>query len=136
MIKCSHFAIQELVPPHIYRKRGEKAWQLLDDRLLLTLERLRTKYGPMTINTWANGGDRQWSGLRTPGSPYYSETSQHSFGRAADCLFRDHSAEDVRQDILESPNSEMFRLINSLELGVSWLHIDVRNCDRILAFKP
>jgi len=136
MYRCKHFAIHELVPPHVHRKRGDKSWQLLDDRLLITADRLRDRYGPMTINNWHWDGDRQWSGLRTPGSPYYSETSQHSFGRAFDCIFQNVAAEAVRQDILTEPDSHAFELINSIEIGVSWLHFDVRNCDRILAFKP
>jgi len=136
MYRCKHFTLHELVPPHIMRTRGDKAWQLLDDRLLMTLDRLRDNYGRITVNNWHWDGDRQWSGLRTPGSPYYSETSQHSFGRAADCTFRDVTAEIVRQDILANIDNKTFEFINSIELGVAWLHFDVRNCDRILAFNP
>lgn len=93
MYKCEHFSIHELVPPHVFHKRGEKAWELLDERLLITLDRLRSRYGQMTINNYHWGKDREWSGLRTSDSPYYSALSQHSFGRAADCLFAKKSAE-------------------------------------------
>jgi len=134
--KCEHFSIQELVPPSVYQKRGEKAWELIDTRLLITLDRLRKRYGPTTVNNWFTGGDRQWSGLRTPDSPYYSPFSQHTFGRAADCLFNNITAEEVRQDILADPDHEDFEFINSMELGVSWLHFDVRNAKRIKTFYP
>jgi hypothetical protein len=90
----------------------------------------------MTVNNWKWGGDRSWSGLRTVDSPWFSTYSQHSFGRAADCIFKETTAEDVRQDILASPDDTTFQFINSIELDVSWLHFDVRNCNRILAFKP
>ena len=50
MYRCNHFAIHELVPRNIFKDRGEKAWELLDDRLLITLDRLRERYGPMTVN--------------------------------------------------------------------------------------
>jgi len=133
--KCEHFAIHELVPRKVYEDRGEKAWQLLDLRLLVTLDRLRKRYGSITINNWYWGGDREWSGLRTPDSPYYSAYSQHTFGRAADCLFTIPS-ENIRQDILADPTHRDFELIGSLELGVSWLHFDVRNCDRIMTYYP
>lgn len=136
MYKCNHFSIHELVPRSVYEKRGEKAWQLLYERLLITLDRLRERYGSTTVNNWYWNKDREWSGLRTKESPYYSPYSQHSFGRAADCLFSSISAEEVRQDILASPNDSAFELIGSLELGVSWLHFDVRNCERIMTYTP
>jgi len=136
MYKCKYFKIQELVPPDVYKDRGDKAWELLDDRLLRTLDMLRNRYGPITVNNWSTDGNRQWSGLRTPGSPFYSPYSQHSFGRAADCLFKNHPAGFVRQEILYSPHEPPFELIGSIELGVTWLHFDVRNCDRIKTFRP
>jgi len=136
MKKCKFFAIHELVPPHVFQKRGEKAWELLDERLIITLDKLRSRYGRMTVNNYHWGKDREWSGLRTADSPYYSPFSQHSFGRAADCLFSSISAEEVRQDILANQKDEDFKLIGSLELGVSWLHFDVRNCDRIKTYYP
>jgi len=134
--KCEHFIIEELVPPKVYDDRGHKAWELMDERMLITLDNLRDRYGSMTINNWKWGGDRQWSGLRTPDSPYYSPYSQHTFGRAADCIFKDVTAEEVRQDILNNRDHDDFELIESIELDVSWLHFDVRNCNRIKAFSP
>lgn len=136
MYKCKYFNIKELVSPGTYNARGEKAWQLLDDRLLWTLDELRKKYGPMTINDWSWGGQREWSGLRTPDSPYYSQYSQHSYGRASDIIFKNISAEEVRQHILANSEDPTYKYINAMELGVSWCHLDIRNCDRILAFYP
>ena len=136
MYKCTHFIIEELVPPQVFKDRKQKAWQLLDDRMLITLDRLREKYGSMTVNNWKWGGDREWSGLRTADSPYFSKYSQHSFGRAADVIFKTVTAEQVRQDMLANPDDEVFEYINSIELGVSWLHFDIRNVDRIFAFHP
>jgi len=136
MYKCDHFVIEELVDPATHADRGEKAWELLDNRLLWTLDRLRVRYGKMTVNNWLWDGDRSWSGLRTSDSPWYSTYSQHSFGRAADCLFGDVTVEQVRADILNDPDHEDFKYINSVELSVSWLHFDIRNCNRIKAFTP
>jgi len=134
MYKCKHFIIQELVSPGTFQKRGEKAWQLLDDGMLMTLDRLRDKYGKMTVNNWKWGGDREWSCLRTADSPWFSTYSQHSFGRAADIIFADVTAESVRQDILANPDEFAFEFINSFEENTSWLHFDVRNCDRVLTY--
>jgi len=50
MYKCDHFKIQELVSPGVYKDRGDKAWELLDDRLLMTLDKLRERYGPIIVN--------------------------------------------------------------------------------------
>ena len=136
MYRCNYFAIHELVPRNVFKDRGEKAWELLDDRLLITLDRLRERYGPMTVNNWYWDKEREWSGLRTKESPFYSPYSQHTFGRAADCLFSKTSAEQVRQEILSMTTDPAFEWIGSVELGVSWLHFDVSNCDRIKAYHP
>jgi len=136
MYTCQYFAIHELVPKQVFQARGERAWQLLDERLLITLDRLRERYGAMTVNNWYWGKEREWSGLRTKDSPYYSPYSQHTFGRAADCLFMKASAEAVRKDMLAAPDDQTFELVGSLEMGVSWLHVDVRNCDRIMTYRP
>ncbi len=141
MIKAKHFDIRELVPLHVFEDRGSKAWQLLDDRLIITIDQLRERFGPMVINnwhfknkpSWANK-ERQWSGLRTEDSPYGTQYSQHRHGRAADCLFRDFTAEEIRQYVLS--NHGEFTHIGSIELGTSWFHFDVRNCDKIMTYKP
>lgn len=129
-----HFDIQELVPYEVWMDRGIKAWELLDARLLITLDQLREEYGAIIINNWHTGGTREWSGLRTEQSPYGTQYSQHRFGRAADCLFPRTNVNQVREDILRNPDK--FPFINSIELGTSWLHFDVRNCDRIKTYSP
>ncbi len=134
MYKCKYFKIQELVPENAYAERGEKAWELLDERALITLDTLHDKYGTMIINNWLWGGPRQWSGLRTASSPYGTMYSQHRFGRAFDVIFKNYDADHVRQEVLNNP--EWFPLITSLELDVSWFHFDVRNCERIKVYKP
>lgn len=134
MYKCRHFEIRELVPRHVYEERGEKAWMLLDERALVMLDLLRDKYGSITINDWAWGGTNQWRGLRTEVSPVGSQYSQHRFGRAFDLKFKDISAEEVRIHILG--NKKDWPYVHSLELGTSWLHFDVRNCEPIMTYKP
>jgi len=134
MYQSKHFALHEYVPPHIIELRGDKAWELLDSRLLISDDGLRTRYGSITINNWFWGGTRLWSGLRTPESPDYSLTSQHTYGRASDKLFNDVTVDEVRADILAHP--EKYPLIMSLELDVNWLHTDTRNCKRIKTYKP
>jgi hypothetical protein len=119
----NYFKIQELVPPAVYADQGERAWRLIDSGLVYMLNRLREAYGPITINNWHIGGPREWSGLRTPDSPYYSVGSYHSCGQAADGLFSKVDIGHVRNRILEL---DEYPLVGGIELDVSWLHVDVR----------
>lgn len=139
--KPKYFGVAELVPESVYEARGEMGIELIDVRVLVTLDQLRESYGPTYVNTWALGettqrrfGLREWSGLRTEDSPVGSPYSQHRFGRAMDCIFAKVNADIVREDILASP--DRFPFINAIELGTSWLHFDVRNCERIKTFRP
>lgn len=133
MYVCKHFIIEELVPPHVYAERGEKAWELFDDRALITLDALRDKFGSITVNNWKWGGNRKWSGLRTPESPYYSPYSQHTFGRAFDCIFNKINTEDARHKVLKD-RAELFPYITGVELKVSWFHFDCRNHTPVKVF--
>ena len=133
-MKAKYFDIRELVPENVFSDRGEKSWQLIDDRLIVTLDAIRDRFGPVVINTWHKGGGRRECGLRVPGGAYYRPYSQHSFGRAADCLFVKSSVEDVREYIINNPKE--FPYVRGVELDVDWLHVDVRNYDEVLTFKP
>ena len=130
------FKIQELVPESIYKKRGEKAWELLNPLLLETIDTIKERFpdGSMTINNWLWNGNREWSGLRTPDSPWYSMTSQHSFGNAIDAVFSKYTAEEIRQDIIDNP--DIYPHVKGIETDISWLHIDVRNRKTVAIFKP
>jgi len=134
MYQCRHFIIQELVPPHVYEARKELAWHLLDAGALRMLDLLRDHFGPTVVNDWHNSGNRKWSGLRTAGCPHFSEYSQHTFGRAFDCIFLDTDAHSVRNYVLLHKSE--FPEITAVEKGVDWFHFDVRNCVSIKLFNP
>lgn len=149
--KCEHFKIHELVPPQVFKDRGEKAWELMDVKLLRTIDALREEFGSATINNYEWGGDREWSGLRTSDSPWFSAYSQHTFGRAADLIFKEVAAHEVRalikqisgvsfqgcDYIKEFDNKRIIAAhIHGLEEGISWVHIDVRNYDGLKIFTP
>ena len=135
-MKSKYFKAHELVPEHIYNERGLKSWELLDPRLIETIDALKEQFnvGTMTINNYFWNGDRHWSGLRTPGSKYYSETSQHSFGRAIDAVFSDYTAEEVRLYVIDNP--KQFPHIKGIELGIDWFHCDLRNSNERKMFYP
>jgi len=149
------FRIQEYVPPEIYEDRGELAWELMDERILISDDQMRKRYGPITINNWHTGGRFSQSGIRTfwhygtfadEDNPtqkelldahlaYFRSYSQHKYGRASDKKFRDVTPEEIRQDMIANP--DLFPLVYSFELGTeTWLHTDVRNCERIKTYTP
>jgi hypothetical protein len=106
---------------------------MFDDRLLRTMDRLRRRYGPMVANTWHWGGNSQERGWRHEATSTGAEFSQHKYGRAVDLvpLRQGVTAELIRQDILADPFGSTFEHITCIELEVSWLHIDVRNHNKI-----
>lgn len=129
-----YFEPYELVPPDLYQLRGDKCVELIDDRVLITLDTLRDTFGSCTINDWYWGGSFEQSGLRTPDAPEFSPTSQHTFGRAMDCKFKAVSAEQVRTTVIH--NKPLFPYITFLEDDVTWFHFDVRNGERLVLWSP
>ena len=128
-----HFKPEELVPEAVFRDRGDLSLELIDERVLLTLDQLRDAFGTCTINDWCWGGGYSESGLRTPECEVYSPTSQHTFGRAMDCKFN-KEAEEVRKRVIA--HKEIFPYISFIEDEVTWFHFDVRNCERIQLWSP
>jgi hypothetical protein len=140
MTMINFFSITELVPEHIFKQRGQRAWELFDYRALLTLEWLRANLGKCMVNDWKVGGQYSQSGLRT--FEFYMQDgktsaavahkkiseslSQHKFGRAFDCKFEDYTAEQARQFIKDNWESSGFDWAITLEEGVNWLHFDTR----------
>jgi hypothetical protein len=50
--KSQYFDLVELVCPHVYYKYGEWLWQFIDERLLKTLDFIRSKNGPVFVNNY------------------------------------------------------------------------------------
>ena len=136
-MKSKYFKIHELVPKQMYYKYGENAWRYIDRGMIRDIDHLKEVFnnGTMTINNYHWNGDRQWSGIRTYESMYYSYGSQHTYANAVDIVYSDYSSEEVRQYILS--HQDEFDWISRLEEGVAWLHIDGANTefDYITTFK-
>ena len=133
MYKPKHFKVQELVSPDIFNQRGSKAIELLDPRLLETLDKLREELGrPITINNWLWGGNFKQRGLRDRSfyksdKAYVDSLSQHKYGRAVDFDVKGMSAPEVRKFIYK--NREKFPFITFVETDINWVHIDCRNSE-------
>ena len=125
MIICTHFKIEELVPPDIIIQYGSSAWALLTDQIKQTADNIREYFGaPMHINTQT----LHQRGYRTPGSAEYSPSSQHAIGNAIDFNIDGLSPEHIRSIILQNQNLPAFSLIGGVEdfPGMSWVHVDCR----------
>ena len=125
-----NFSIEEFVDKDTYRKFGDKSVWFIDKNLIQIAQELRNHFGPITINNYFSGGNRNWSGLRTMKSSYYSPYSQHSFGRAIDMIFENHDAEYIRNEIRNNEKYWFDYGVRAIENNVSWLHIDVRNTNK------
>lgn len=128
-----HFVLQEFLPRQIYEQITPatmwKGWMMLDERMLRHADQCREAFGPLTINNWHIGGNRNESGLRISGMATYNPFSQHSFGRAFDCVSKVKTGEEMRQYILA--NKDKFPYVTRMEIGTSWLHSDCGNAPAI-----
>jgi len=136
-----YFKVQEFIDKSTYEKYGDYSLRFMDMRIIITADKIREYFGKrMTINNWLWKKNREWSGLRTAKSPYYSPYSQHSFGRAIDFLIEGVDANEVREEIIKHPWHDAFKYITTLEDDVSWVHADTRAYDKnkngIFLFKP
>lgn len=125
-----YFKAHEVVPPDVYRNRGIKSFQLIDDRLLKLADYLREEFGSITVNNYNFGGTRTQSGLRTPDQSHYRLYSQHSYGRALDMIFNERNAQEVREYLKDNQDliCTIFQIEGfTVEENVSWLHLDLRN---------
>lgn len=118
--------LDEYITETLYRQYENKPWilqGLIDPRLVKADQMLRDHFGPVTINSWWDGGDRKWSGLRSPECIEFTPLSQHTFGRASDKIFKNATAEEVRIYI----KANYIQLgITCIEKNVSWVHSDIR----------
>lgn len=131
MYKCKYFNIEELVPEKLFydfKDNEDVLWRLFDPDILKAGDWLREEFGLAFINTWSMNenikkiyGVRNWSGIRTTDSPYYSPNSAHSKCCALDMIFKNISAEDIRNALKKMKNVPY---IKRIENGVSWLHVD------------
>ena len=140
MIKSEFFKVQELVTKEMYYLYGEKCWQFIDSRAILTLDQLRRVFGPLTVNDWYWGGGFTESGVRSFDYGGILNRSLHKFGCAFDVKSKTVTADEMRSYIIN--NIHEFPYLVGLEMDVDWLHFDVRNregnmCNgQVFAFSP
>jgi hypothetical protein len=123
-----HFSLVELAPPDIFKERGDRAWELLAPAALRTLDTLRDRFGPITVNDWFIGGTHHEAGLRRFDTATGAKYSMHKYGCAFDPKFKDTTPKEAFDYILAHPDE--FPLLTTMEnvlKTITWLHFDVRN---------
>ena len=126
-----YFQLYELVPPEIFKERGQRAWEMLRPEALAMLDGLRKKFGPIKINDWMDGGHYTESGLRRFDSKTGAEFSMHRYGCAFDAKFRDVLPAEAHAYILAHQGEfPLITAIEAIESTPTWVHADTRNSDR------
>jgi len=140
-----YFALNEVIPPAIIAERGERAWSLMDDRILQGADWLRETFGPAVINGKYGGKVFTESGLRDPFTTTGAKWSQHKFGRALDLKFTKVTCKEVYDYIIRNQAEARANGITTVEdiaFTGNWLHIDARKLPEtfpdngILVVKP
>lgn len=137
----SNFQQHELVDSStlkLYESMGWDVLRLFHPTILFSADKLRDKLGvKCTINNWKFGGNREWSGYRTPESPYFSPYSQHN-GKAVDIIIDGFCVDDysdLRREMVDNPWETAWKYVTRVEMTknhvpISWLHIDVACHDK------
>ena len=129
-MKLRNFQLWELVPKEIYDRRGAQAIECMDLRIVAAVDDLRDNLrkegydNGFIINSWKSGGAKTQSGLRVYGQKEYSNTSQHSFGRAVDFTTKT-PIKAIHKHILT--NLDKYPHIRFIEVDISWCHVDCRD---------
>jgi hypothetical protein len=142
-MEVKYFVLSELVCPQVFKKYGDTAWQFLDPRLLITLDKIReTLNKPIYINNWDIKGAYDERGLRCIQCDIVKSAiaknqlylSAHMEGQAADFDVLGMTANEVRQWI--KSNEEILPYPIRLETDINWVHLDVRDAGvKIFEFK-
>ena len=133
--KTNESLAKQVLPPEVYKTRGVRGLQLMNQHILETIDELRYNLdAPLIVNSDRYG--RTQSGLRD--EQYYKTTedylrskSQHKYGNALDFISPCISSQEIRKHIIE--NKELYPHISFLEVGklqggkdMTWCHIDCR----------
>ncbi|WP_051177326.1 hypothetical protein [Halodesulfovibrio aestuarii] len=141
-----HFSIEELLPPPVllpapfkaaYCKDKSALFRLFDYRILLTLDRLRDRYGPCLVNNWHWFSETEWkngaaemfrfSGWRPVDCGEGAALSEHKLFRAMDCKFSKTIPDEIWDEMLADARAPQFEYMQRIEAfgGMSWFHFDI-----------
>lgn len=120
------FDLRELVPPSVFDRFGEEAWLLLNEDALRSLQAIRDKFGPITVNNWHTSGAFKESGLREADTKTGAPKSAHKRGEAFDCKPKACRVRDVYDYVLANPGEfPLIRRVENIKAAPTWFHFDV-----------
>lgn len=146
-----YFIIEELLPPPIFLpvqfrtefyRQSQALFRLFDYRVLLTLDRLRKRYGLCVVNNWYMYDASSWNdlsshmfrfaGWRPVNCEDGAMLSEHKFFRAMDCKFRNVTPNEIWLEMQQKVNAPEFEYIQRIEAfdGMIWFHFDMGHHDR------
>lgn len=128
--------LDEYIPKSLYKRPYTKGdpWygredaffavliRKLNPKLIEADQKLRDRFGPVTLNNWWNNGRFNERGLRVCGTTTGAQLSDHFQGNASDKVFKDVTAEEVRNEI---KNKWQGYGITIIEADTSWVHSSV-----------
>jgi hypothetical protein len=135
------FKAYELVDRKTYDKHKDESYGLFDERLLRFLDALSSslelnfhKKIRLVCNNWhwhknpnaSRSNYFQWRGLRTINYSFFNVKSYHAKGMAVDLDSPDISSKDLINYVIEHQHEDWCKDIGGIEVGVNWLHVDVR----------
>ena len=143
--KPTHFILEELVCPHVFKKFGDIAWQFFDERLLMTLDIIREKLNkPIFVNNWDQDGKFDERGFRCIQCSLVKKAikekrlyvSPHMTGQGMDFDVEGMVASEVRLWLVK--NEKILPWPIRLEGNVDWVHLDIRDAekDKVYIFNP
>lgn len=143
-MRPKHFTIEELVSPELYEMVHEDAlWKLFNSDFIEGLDYLKEVLpkGSIIINTWKWGGGYTQSGIRTKGSQYYREGSEHSSANAIDLKFTAYTVQEVFDRLRNDPKITLyFSRMEHIHYTPTWIHLDQGEHDGsfkyLYVFKP
>lgn len=121
----TNFQLEEFIHPEILERIGDRSADFLHPMLAPTVQVLRDRFGPITINDWLWGGKFKSSGLRLPKGDVGAILSSHRFGTASDLKFDAVEPITVQNYIIQ--HQDQFPHISRLENALvtkTWLHVE------------
>ncbi|HBP66240.1 MAG TPA: hypothetical protein DD730_18765 [Desulfosporosinus sp.] len=121
-----NFKAHELVDQKTYEHFGQSAFQLFRDDILRGLDELRDLVNrPLIVNNWKDGGQYEWSGLRTIDCYTGAKWSPHRLGAAFDIKCPTMGVTELQKFILQQSANGNLKTITRMELNTpTWTHID------------
>jgi len=145
-IKPDKFGIRELIPPPedlperlraVFSNDPDDVYRLFPWQYIVTLNRLRSLFGPATMNTWAHFANHaegmRFRGYRPMECSVGGTLSEHRFCRAGDMDFRDATPAEVWAHMVNNPGHPAYQYVERVEAydGMTWLHWDMGQHARV-----